>query len=175
MRNERESKGGLPLGVQRVTLGDSVNLTDCDPACIIRTASPLKMGPICCPETSANYQRTLRVIRQKNSLRCNGSPKDLSHVQYTARYQIPLVTTQLHKTAVAIYVQANKHIQSIWQQWSSGIKCERPLVSRYNRIAGLTAVRSISLSVSLLVGYPTETPWDEATPAQVFFIRIHNI
>jgi hypothetical protein len=30
MRNERESKCGLPLGVQLVTLGDPVTLGDCD-------------------------------------------------------------------------------------------------------------------------------------------------
>jgi hypothetical protein len=75
MRNERESKCGLPLGIQRVTLGGPVTLGDCDPACITQTASHLKMGPIGCPETSANYQRTLRFIRPKDWLRCSGSPK----------------------------------------------------------------------------------------------------
>ena len=75
MRNERESKGGLPLAVQRVTLGDPVTLGDCDPACITQTASPLKKGPIGFPETSANYQRTLRFITAKDSLRCSASPQ----------------------------------------------------------------------------------------------------
>jgi len=73
MRNERESKGGLPLGVQRVTVGDPVTPSDCDPASITRTAPPLKMGRTGCPETSTNYHRPLRFVRAKDSLRRSGS------------------------------------------------------------------------------------------------------
>jgi hypothetical protein len=82
MSNERESKGGLPLGVQRVTLGDSVTLSDSDPVFITQTASLLKKGPTGSSETSANYQCTLRFIRAKDSLRCSGGLKQGTKFQW---------------------------------------------------------------------------------------------
>jgi hypothetical protein len=85
MRNEREPKGGHPLAVRRVTLGDPVTLSACDPACITRTA-PRTGGP----ETSTKYERPMRFVRAKDSLRRSGS------LQYRA-----VVTTQLCKRAGA--------------------------------------------------------------------------
>jgi hypothetical protein len=114
MRNERESKGGLPSEVQRVTLGDPVTPTDCNPACyhsdcftpedgtdtLSRNVGKLPTyGAFHKSEGLATVQRKPSVSHVQFTARCSGSPQYRTFSSLHGAVEALRIARSVHCTA----------------------------------------------------------------------------